>query len=217
MFVGYSDQHPGDTFRMFNPKTKKIHNSRDVLWLRRMFYVKPLSPNEFKPTDDNGTLLDDDLAPDPNALLMNTPDELEAFDAAPLDDKLVPAPATAPNVEAEEDDADDDDSNDDDDDEDENESDDVEDDDGDDEPDDADDDDDAPAPTANRYVTRSGRTVKPRVRFEDMTPDEHDEAARLRQSEPDDTQDEDEVVDSDSTNDDDGEQAMTNITAPNLR
>jgi hypothetical protein len=30
--VGYSHNHAGDTYRMFNPQTKKILNSRDIRW-----------------------------------------------------------------------------------------------------------------------------------------------------------------------------------------
>jgi hypothetical protein len=36
--VGYSLEHPGGTYRMFNPVTNGIHVTRDVTWLRRKFY-----------------------------------------------------------------------------------------------------------------------------------------------------------------------------------
>jgi hypothetical protein len=52
MFVGYSKNHPGDTYCMFNPSTGGIHDTRDVIWLRRMFYQKPLSPTEFQVQTD---------------------------------------------------------------------------------------------------------------------------------------------------------------------
>jgi hypothetical protein len=52
MFVGYAKNHPGDTFRMYNPATGGIHKTHDVLWFRRMYYEKPLSPNEFQVPDD---------------------------------------------------------------------------------------------------------------------------------------------------------------------
>ena len=41
MFVGYSKNHPGDTYRMYDPATGGIHDIRDVIWLRRMYYQVP--------------------------------------------------------------------------------------------------------------------------------------------------------------------------------
>ena len=38
MFVGYSPVHAGDCYRMFDLVTKKIHTSRDIRWLNRMYY-----------------------------------------------------------------------------------------------------------------------------------------------------------------------------------
>ena len=37
IFVGYAENHSGDTFRMFNPETKKILISRDVRWLNKVY------------------------------------------------------------------------------------------------------------------------------------------------------------------------------------
>jgi hypothetical protein len=44
MFVGYAVKHPGDTYRMWDPVTGGIHETRDIIWLRRMYYGKPLTP-----------------------------------------------------------------------------------------------------------------------------------------------------------------------------
>ena len=38
VFVGYSDNHSYDCYRMWNPKTSKITETRDVIWLHRMYY-----------------------------------------------------------------------------------------------------------------------------------------------------------------------------------
>lgn len=46
MFVGYPDNHPSDCFLMYNPVTKSEHTSRDVIWLRRMFYNPPKDRKE---------------------------------------------------------------------------------------------------------------------------------------------------------------------------
>ena len=42
MFVGYSDDHDGDCYDMWDPNKKRIHQSRDVTWLKRMYFVKPI-------------------------------------------------------------------------------------------------------------------------------------------------------------------------------
>ena len=38
MMVGYSLKHPADCYRMWDPATNGVHLTRDVIWLRRMFY-----------------------------------------------------------------------------------------------------------------------------------------------------------------------------------
>jgi hypothetical protein len=40
VFVGYTDDHAADCYRMWDPKTYSIHVTRDVVWLRRMFFSK---------------------------------------------------------------------------------------------------------------------------------------------------------------------------------
>ena len=40
MFVGYSHNHAGDTFRMWDPESKRVHLSRDIVWLNKMFFNK---------------------------------------------------------------------------------------------------------------------------------------------------------------------------------
>jgi hypothetical protein len=90
---------------MYNPTTGGIHETRDVLWLRRMYYQKPLSPNEFQVLD-NGLVHNDDNDLPPQ---MRTPmldiesiDALEALDVAP---NPFPAPNLHhPNAVEEEDD-----------------------------------------------------------------------------------------------------------------
>ena len=38
MFVGYSKEHSGDVYMMWNPESGRIQNTRDVIWLKRMYY-----------------------------------------------------------------------------------------------------------------------------------------------------------------------------------
>ena len=33
IFVGYSENHPYDCYRMYNPETSYVHNTRDIIWL----------------------------------------------------------------------------------------------------------------------------------------------------------------------------------------
>jgi hypothetical protein len=42
MFVGYATDHAGDVYYMWNPKTNGIHVTRDIVWLKRMFYPAPV-------------------------------------------------------------------------------------------------------------------------------------------------------------------------------
>ena len=41
MMVGYALNHPGDTYRMWDPSTGRVHVTRDIIWLRRMFFPRP--------------------------------------------------------------------------------------------------------------------------------------------------------------------------------
>jgi hypothetical protein len=41
MMVDYSINHTGDVYEMWNPTTNRIHTTRNVIWLRRMFYEQP--------------------------------------------------------------------------------------------------------------------------------------------------------------------------------
>ena len=38
VFVGYAENHSGDCYRMWNPTSRKVTESHDVIWLHRMFY-----------------------------------------------------------------------------------------------------------------------------------------------------------------------------------
>jgi hypothetical protein len=38
MFVGYSKDHDGDCYEMWYPQTNRIYTTRDVIWIKRMYY-----------------------------------------------------------------------------------------------------------------------------------------------------------------------------------
>ena len=46
IFVGYALDHASDCYRMYDPTTNRVHVTRDVIWLKRMFYEKPANRPE---------------------------------------------------------------------------------------------------------------------------------------------------------------------------
>jgi len=42
MMVGYALNHAGDTYRMWDKITNRVHETRDIIWLRRMYFEKPI-------------------------------------------------------------------------------------------------------------------------------------------------------------------------------
>lgn len=61
MFVGYAEDHPGDCFEMWDPITSRVHKSRDVTWLRHMFYEQPVAIEVEEGTgadDDDASIID---------------------------------------------------------------------------------------------------------------------------------------------------------------
>ena len=78
VFVGYLDDHPGDCYQMWDPVTKRVHKTRDVVFLHRMFFA-PKSPYAVPPT------------PIPNP--TTTQAEVGTFEVDELVEPVVPAPA----------------------------------------------------------------------------------------------------------------------------
>jgi hypothetical protein len=56
MFVGYASSRKGDCYRMWNPNTKKISKTRDVVFLKRIFIGTPTKPVHNKQSTDNEDL-----------------------------------------------------------------------------------------------------------------------------------------------------------------
>ena len=40
MFLGYANNQSGNGYCMYNPFTKKIVKTQDIIWLNRMFYTR---------------------------------------------------------------------------------------------------------------------------------------------------------------------------------
>jgi hypothetical protein len=54
MFVAYAKDHEGGCYQIWDPKTKRVHETRDIIWLRRMFYTKAVTEAELaiEPEED---------------------------------------------------------------------------------------------------------------------------------------------------------------------
>ena len=52
MFVGHADDHAGDVHRMWNQKTNKYSETRDVIWLNRMYFEETVKNYEEELNDD---------------------------------------------------------------------------------------------------------------------------------------------------------------------
>ena len=48
VFVGYLNDHPGDCYQMWDPVTKRVHKTRDVVFLHKMFFA-PKHPRTAAP------------------------------------------------------------------------------------------------------------------------------------------------------------------------
>jgi hypothetical protein len=74
MFVGYALNHEGDCYRMWDPITSRVHVTRDIVWLKRMFFARPPE-------------LGDDEAVSPGVLLpVAEPDENQDAEAEDNDE-----------------------------------------------------------------------------------------------------------------------------------
>ncbi len=41
LFVGYSSGHADNCYRMYNPVTSRVCESRDIIWMGRMYFTSP--------------------------------------------------------------------------------------------------------------------------------------------------------------------------------
>jgi hypothetical protein len=53
MFIGYADDHDGDVYRMGNPKTERVHDTRDVIWMKQMMFTKGETDTVIEINNDN--------------------------------------------------------------------------------------------------------------------------------------------------------------------
>eukprot|EP00797_Seminavis_robusta_P025408 Sro4424_g353970.1 Retrotransposon protein (325) ;mRNA; r:373-1349 len=62
MFVGYPNAHAGDCYKMWDPSTRRVHVSRDVVWLHRMYYKKTQKAGEGTSNEEAIELEEDELS-----------------------------------------------------------------------------------------------------------------------------------------------------------
>jgi hypothetical protein len=53
MFIGYADDHDGDVYRMWNPKTERVHITHDVIWMKQMMFTKGVEEAVIDINNDN--------------------------------------------------------------------------------------------------------------------------------------------------------------------
>jgi hypothetical protein len=53
MFIGYADDHDCNVYRMWNPKTERVHINRDVIWMKQMMFTKGVEEPVIEVTNDN--------------------------------------------------------------------------------------------------------------------------------------------------------------------
>jgi hypothetical protein len=56
MFVGYALNHKSNCYRMWNPNTKKVSKTLDIVFLKRMFFGTPIKPVRKKLSTGNEDL-----------------------------------------------------------------------------------------------------------------------------------------------------------------
>jgi hypothetical protein len=102
LLIGYSPEHPAGTYPMFDPSTKGVHMTRDVTWLRRMFYPPPkLEVGEgIIPTADIMEVPDDFL--NGNAAVRDTTDDDVDEEVPTQDDQHYEEVPTQDNQDLEE-------------------------------------------------------------------------------------------------------------------
>ena len=89
MFAGYATNRTGDTYRMWDPDTSRVHETRDIIWLKRMFFFKPTIPHDFAIVNEENDI--DIVIPQHKAGESTTPDgeSTDPDDAdVPPDDSL---------------------------------------------------------------------------------------------------------------------------------
>ena len=60
IFVGYALNHDGDCYRMCDPATERVHVTRDVIWMQKMYFEYPTPRTDNDEIVIEGTWANDD-------------------------------------------------------------------------------------------------------------------------------------------------------------
>ena len=81
MMVGYAESHDGDVYRMWNPVMRRVHITRDIIWMKQMLFEKMVDEVDGElPPEVETTLIEADTA---NTIDEN--EEAERNDTAIID------------------------------------------------------------------------------------------------------------------------------------
>jgi hypothetical protein len=102
MFIGYADNHEGDIYRMWNPKTERVHITRDVIWMKHMMFTKGLEDPFIEVNNDstNDGQGDDEKPADPGEVEdIGTDDKSEddSSDEEPVEENKPWSDVTTPS------------------------------------------------------------------------------------------------------------------------
>jgi hypothetical protein len=53
MFIGYAEDHDGDVYHMWNPKTERVHITWDVIWMKQMMFTKGVTDTVIEINNDS--------------------------------------------------------------------------------------------------------------------------------------------------------------------
>jgi hypothetical protein len=101
MFVGYPDDHAADTLRMWDPRSRRVHVTRNIKWLNRMYFENPNMESDVRNspglifgegTTDNKNYVEDENCEDNSSSEyresdsesnhLNEPDEINISDTS---------------------------------------------------------------------------------------------------------------------------------------
>jgi hypothetical protein len=72
MFIGFPENHDGECWLMYNAKTRGVHTTRDVVWLRRMYYQKAIQAPEIVP------ITEEESSEDGEGEILNSEDDADS-------------------------------------------------------------------------------------------------------------------------------------------
>jgi hypothetical protein len=83
-FIGYAHDHDCDVYRMWNPKTERVHITRDVIWMKQMMFTKGVEDAVIKINNDNAEegQGDDEKPADPGTVEDNGTDDESQDDSS---------------------------------------------------------------------------------------------------------------------------------------